>query len=94
MCINYDLIARKVLMSSYLYYIENTHVISDAENDTLCVQLADNWGEVPDRYKTLLDPDNTNGEALRTSTYQCKHTELVKAGALSWLRDVNKKEKR
>lgn len=84
--IDADLTARKVLMAAYLYYKRDTPVLSDAENDELCEALADWWPLVPARYKPLLDPDMTEGEALRTTSHHCKFTRMVEGGALQWLK--------
>jgi len=86
--IGIDLMCRRVIMASYLYYRRNVNVISDAENDTYVEILRKNWASVPERYKRLLDPDNTNGEILKATTVQCLYTQLVEAGAIAWLKAV------
>lgn len=81
---NLDLIARQVLMSSYLYYRRNVNVISDELNDEFCCTLSDNWDNVPLRYKPLLDPDNTGGQSIRSTTFRCRYTLQIEAGAIAW----------
>jgi hypothetical protein len=83
-----DLKCRMILMSAYLYYSRNESVLSDAENDALCVEVADRWAEVPERYKPLLDPLNEGPDAIRATTSHCKYTAAVEGGALRWLRDM------
>lgn len=89
---NLDLIARKVLMSAYLYYHRDTCVVSDAENDAMCMNLYLNWKDVPQRYKPLLDPDNTDGEVFLSTSCQCKFTRLVEGGAIAWLKEKTKQK--
>jgi hypothetical protein len=79
-----DYICRIILMSAYLYYHRNTNVLTDEQNDMNCKYLADNWVSVPIYYKPMLDPDMTDGKSLTASTYQCKYTKRVIAGAEAW----------
>jgi len=83
---NLDLTARKVLMPAYLYYRRDTSVISDGENDELCMDLYLNWKDVPQRYKPLLDPDDIGAESITATTNECLFTRLVEGGALAWLK--------
>lgn len=78
---NLDHIARKVLMSAYLYYHRNAQVLSDAENDKLCLTLFNNWDNIPERYKFLLGNKND----IAYTSHHCKYSRLVEAGALAWL---------
>ena len=59
-------------------------VINDYENDKLCIDVADGWVDIPIRYKPLLDPDNEDGESLRSTTHHCRYTRQVEHGALAW----------
>ncbi len=80
-----DLKCRQVLMSAYLYYQRNTQVLSDHENDRLCIDVAANYEMVPLRYKPLLAPFDITGESLVYTSHQCRYTRLVETGALAWL---------
>jgi len=79
-----DLIARKVLMSAYLYYWQDNPVLSDGENDSYCRVLEQSWDEIPLRYKVLLDPEKLF-EGQLSSTHKAKFTRLVEGGALAWV---------
>lgn len=86
---NLDLVCRKVLMSSYLYYKRNESVISDEMHDSLCNVVVNNWKDVPIRYRRLLAPTKGDIEALRYTSHHCQSTALVRGGAESWLRSKN-----
>ena len=83
---NLGFTARKVLMASYLYYVKDVSIITDAENDLLCKELHDNWEQVPMRYRPFLDPDGVGKTCVLATSYHCKHSDMIIGGANAWLK--------
>lgn len=48
----------KYLIHSYLYYVLNESVISDAEYDKLCRELLARWGVIKGKHKHLIKPED------------------------------------
>jgi hypothetical protein len=53
----------RFLVHSYMYYILNRSVISDAEYDALCADILEAWDGIEHMHKHLVDP-----EALKAGT--------------------------
>lgn len=51
------------LMASYMYYIEDTPILSDVMYDSICQRLLDSWTTIEHQHKYLIDR-----EALRAGT--------------------------
>lgn len=81
-----DLTARRVIMSSMLYYGLDTPILSDATFDAYCKTLADRWDDLLIiRQFCLGSPDE-----IRSSGMHVKVTSAAEEGAISWLRRENK----
>ena len=62
------------LMYSYLYYEKDSPIISDAEYDTICKRLHDEWDNIEHYHKHII-----NKEHLVTGTgYSLKYPTIVK----------------
>ncbi len=71
------------LMASYLYYNLNTEPpMSDAEFDTLCRRLYDEWDDIKHYHKHLIDR-----ESLKAGTgyYIKKYPTIVIGAAMHWV---------
>lgn len=80
-----DLDARRVVMSSFLYYTlgANTlgaNTLSDPEFDTLCQRVAEHWGELSALRQWQLESPS----AIRVSGFHCKVTRRCANGAIAW----------
>lgn len=70
------------LMSCYLYYQENCHVLTDTQFDALCKELLDNWDLITHRHKHLV-----SREDLEAGTgYAIKYPLIVIGAARDWYR--------
>ena len=66
------------LMYSYLYYEKDSPIISDAEYDTICKRLHDEWDNIEHYHKHII-----NKEHLVAGTgYSLKYPTIVKDSAL------------
>lgn len=76
-----DLIARKVLMTSFLYYSLDELLVSDEQYDKWCKRLSKRWYKL-DRIRQwqLGSP-----EEIRTTGYHVKVTHSTIGGALAWM---------
>ena len=87
-----DLKARRVLMASWLYYEQSVSVITDAEFDRLCQEVADEleWGEAMGECD--IDPLRVfqlgTAEELRATGCHVWLTYATCGGAISWYREV------
>lgn len=71
------------MMSSYLYYVEHVHVITDVAFDHLCRELLDNWDSITHPHKHL-----TTKEDLEAGTgYALKYPLIVQSAARQWYRE-------
>ena len=83
------------LMSSYLYYHQDKHVLDDEDYDKLCKRLLDNYKDIKHIHKRKV-----NRKALAAGTgYQINintFTTMIRSAAESWYLDYEKelKEKR
>lgn len=72
------------LMSSYLYYHEDCHVLGDCQFDALCKELLDNWDDITHPHKHL-----TTREDLAAGTgFAIKFPLLVVGAARAWYRQA------
>ena len=98
-----DLKARRVLMASWLYYEQGVSVISDAEFDRLCQEVAEEleWHEAtcPPEGPCECDIDPIRvfqlgtAEELRATGCHVWLTYSTVGGAISWWREVSGDEK-
>lgn len=83
-----DLIARKVIMSSLLYYGLDEPLIPDRQFDEWCVALAGRWKE--------LDPFRAwqlgSAEEIRSSGFHVKITQAAVGGTVAWLKSFGVKK--
>jgi len=88
-----DLKARRVLMASWLYYEQGVSVISDAEFDALCRDVAEEleWHEAMGECD--IDPLRVfqlgTAEELRATGCHVWLTHSTVGGAISWWREVS-----
>lgn len=71
------------LMSSYLYYHEDTQVLSDAEYDQLCKDLLAGWETFDHQHKHLVTKEDL---AAGTGFGIRKYPLILISAALSWHR--------
>jgi NAD-dependent DNA ligase len=80
------------LMSSYLYYHHDKHVLTDADYDKLCKRLLDNYDDIKHVHKRKI-----NRKALAAGTgYQINlktFTNMIRGAAESWYQDYQKELK-
>lgn len=70
------------LMSCYLYYEEDVHVLSDTQFDNLCKELLDHWDEFEHPHKHLITTED-----LKAGTgYAIKYPLMVIGAARQWYR--------
>jgi|SRR5271157_516269 len=74
------------LMSSYLYYEENTHYISDGCYDWLCKFMLEHWNEIKHYHKHIIEYD-----VLKAGTgfYIKEYPSIVKGAAKRLLKEKN-----
>ncbi|GEM_PF-6635617 len=80
-----DCYARRVTMTSMLYYGCGLNVISDAEFDDYCKQLVANWHLLTPLRKWCLGTP----EELSASGYHCRITQAGVGGAVAWYEKVH-----
>lgn len=92
-----DLKARQIIMASWLYYEKNISIISDAEFDALCQEVADDleWFEMMG--ESEIDPVRRiqlgSADQLRASGFHIKVTQLSIYAACSWFKSKNRRRK-
>lgn len=75
-----DLIARRVVMSAFLYTELNSPVLSDADFDRSCQRVAERWQDVqPIRQWQLGSPEN-----ILTTSQHVKITRQSLDAAVAW----------
>lgn len=72
------------LMSSYLYYVEDAHVLTDTQFDELCKELLDRWDEITHPHKSL----TTRDDLAAGTGYAIKYPLIVVGAARAWYRSV------
>ena len=74
------------MMSSYLYYDQDKHVISDGLFDQMCKKILSNWDDITPPHKKLIDK-----ESLEAGTgYYIKYTNMIKGAAEQWYQESEK----
>lgn len=69
-----NLLVPKYLIHSYLYYEQDTNLISDEEFNSICKKLLDNFDEIEHPHKYLLDK-----ESLKANTgFTIQYPSIVK----------------
>lgn len=86
-----DLTARKVVMSSLLYYGWNSPILSDGEYDQMCIDLANDWDQLSAFRQWQLGDDPLD---ILASGMFVKVTLQAAYGAREWYRSVNKTQPR
>lgn len=93
-----DLKARHVIMASWLYYEKNISLISDAEFDSLCKQVAAELEWLDAMGECEIDPVRCvqlgSAEELRVSGFHIKQTQMSIAGACAWYSSKRRRAKR
>lgn len=79
--ISLDLTARKVIMSSMLYYGLDEPILSDGEFDEYCKRLAKEWDNLDNQRQFCLG----SPEKISTSGFHVKVSMAAEMGAISWL---------
>lgn len=75
-----DLVARKVLCLSLLYYGLDVSLVQDQEFDAMCKRLHDEWEGLDPFRQWQLEPRAD----IRASGFHAKITPAAAHGALSW----------
>lgn len=92
-----DLKARQVIMASWLYYEKDISLISDAEFDALCKEVATELEWFDAMGECEIDPVRRlqlgTAEDLKASGFHIKVTQLSVAGACSWYLSKNRRAK-
>jgi len=73
------------LMASYLYYREDTNILSDTLYDKICVQLLDKWDTIEHQHKFLVDKEQLKagtGYALDYDSFPSRITSAAKYNML------------
>ena len=74
------------MMSSYLYYEQDKHVLSDGMFDNICKKILSKWDDITHPHKELIDK-----EQLKAGTgYYLKYTNMIKGAAESWYKESEK----
>lgn len=81
-----DLVARKVVMLSLLYYSLDASLVPDTEFDLMCKRLYDEWDDLSPIRQWQLEPR----EDIRASGFHVKVTTAASYGALAWADKVLK----
>lgn len=79
-----DELAKKVIMSAYLYYVCGCSIWSDAEFDNACVKLSEDWDELSDVRKWELGEDPLD---ILSTACHVKMTMYTVASAGAWYRE-------
>ena len=82
---NSNMLVPYYLMYSYLYYEKDSPIISDAEYDTICIRLDDEWDVIEHYHKHIIDKENL----VAGTGYSLKYPTIVKDSALL-LKEKNK----
>lgn len=86
-----DLIARKVLMASFLYYGLGESVISDDQFDKWCRKLAKRWDHLDEVRQWQL---GGSPKDLLATAYHVRIAWATVYGALSWLNSLRQSKNR
>jgi len=81
-----DLIARKVLAASLIYYGLDESVVDDSQFDAWCKKLAKQWHKLDEFRQWQLG----SAESIRTSGFHVKCTMATLGGAIAWLNEQGK----
>lgn len=76
------------LIHSYLYYIANKPLISDADFDKICQWLKMAWDQVTHRHKHLVSLKDLNA----STGYAIRYPQIVESSAWQVLREVYHKQ--
>ena len=77
------------LMSSFLYYKGDKHILDDNEFDYLCKRLYDEWDNITHYHKDLLDRDS-----LRAGTgFELQYNSRIEGAANQWYFDYEQNQK-
>lgn len=72
------------LMSCYLYYIEDMHVLADGVFDDLCKELLTRWDELDHAHKHLV----TRGDLEAGTGYAIVYPKIVVGAARHWYKSI------
>ena len=74
------------MMSSYLYYEQDKHGLSDGMFDDICKKILSKWDDITHPHKELIDK-----KQLEAGTgYYIKYTNMIKGAAESWFTESEK----
>ncbi|UFK26734.1 hypothetical protein [Roseobacter phage RDJL6] len=92
-----DLKARQVIMAAWLYYEKNVSLVSDAEFDSLCQQVAGELEWLDAMGECEIDPVRCvqlgSADELRSSGFHIQVTQASIGGACAWYRSLRKRSK-
>lgn len=76
-----DLVARRVVMASFLYYSLDTSIVDDKTYDKWCRRLARRWDSLSRFHKWQLG----SPEDIKATGYHVRITHAALGGARAWL---------
>ena len=74
------------MMSSYLYYEQDKHVLSDGMFDDICKKILSKWDDITHPHKELIDKEQLEAGP----GYYIKYTNMIKGAAESWFTESEK----
>lgn len=83
---NIDLVARKVLCLSVLYYSLDVSLVPDHEFDQMCKRLSEEWDDLTPFRQWQLEPR----EDIRASGFHVKITPAALHSAIHWANKAQK----
>ena len=83
---NPNMLVPYYLMHSYLYYIEDSPIVSDGEFDHICKMLLEKWDKIKHFHKHLINKD----DLIAGTGYALKYPERVKNAAKHLLKERKK----
>jgi hypothetical protein len=84
MAISLDLCARRVVMASMAYYGLDEPVMTDADYDSSCLRLAEQWAELQPIRKWQLG----SAEAISTTGNHVRVTTYAEHGLIVWMEEL------
>ena len=77
------LMARRIVVASYLYYRHDCSMMLDGEFDSLCKRVADRWRELEPLRQWQLG----SAQDIRASGFRVKVTRAAEGAAWDWMRE-------
>lgn len=78
-----DLMARRIVMASYLYYRHDISIMSDNDFDAMCLSTASQWNSLAPFRQWQLG----SRQEIKSSGFHVKMTHLAESAAWLWAKD-------